>query len=215
MAKEKTSSSSSSSLSTELATVNKIVAKLPLVITSDKEFETVKAVNEKVRSYSKAVDDFFKKAEVPLKEAIKKLKAEKDPYVKAADEILSKTRKLIEEWGMKKAKEAEEERKRLEREAKEIRKEEIKNLKESGNKVAAKALAATEVFVPAVADTCFGDGISFRNDVEVEIIDIDLVPSAYVTKELRLADVKRAYKEDNNIKIPGLKITPKKTLVNG
>ena len=99
--------------------------------------------------------------------------------------------------------------------AKAERKAEIDALKADGDKASARALASVPVVAQEVevVSKAVVEGLSFRVDVEVEVLDINLVPDEYVNKTLRLADVKALWKEDNKIKVPGLKFNETRTQV--
>ena len=199
-------------LTKELAVVSGLLAKLPKKITSDKEYAFVEEANKQANAFVKKVKAAKDKIEKPLKEAVKALKAEYEPLLVPAEAILDATKPLIAAWAFAKEQEAEKERARKQKElddaAKAERKAEVAALRESGDKASARILASAPIVAQeaVVESKAARDDLSFRKDVEVEIVDIDLVPPLYVNKSLRLADVKAAWKLDNSIKIPGLKL---------
>lgn len=206
-------------LTKDLALVNAALAKLPKKVTSDKEYSFVDQANKTANSFIKAVKAAKDKVEKPLKEALKALKAEYEPLLEPAERILLATKPLISQWAFLKEQEAEKERvkkqRELEAQLKAEKKEAISELRENGDKAAARALASSQLIVPEVVveNKALRDDLSFRVDVDVEIIDIDLVPNEYVKKELRLADVKALWKADHTIKIDGLKFDETRTSV--
>lgn len=197
-------------LTKELTAVSGLLAKLPKKIASDKEYAFVEEANKQANAFVKKVKAAKDKIEKPLKEAIKALKAEYEPLLVPAEAILDATKPLIAAWALAKEQEAEKERARKQKElddaAKAERKAEVAALRESGDKASARILASAPIVAQeaVVESKAARDDLSFRKDVEVDIVDIDLVPPLYVNKSLRLADVKAAWKLDNSIKIPGL-----------
>ena len=206
-------------LSKELTVVNAALSKLPKKIENDKSYAFVEEANGLAYAFKKKVEAFFKKAETPLKDALKALKTEREALTDPADEIINATKPLIASWALAKELEAEKERKRLQKiaddAAKAERKAEIDALKADGDKASARALASVPVVAQEVevVSKAVVEGLSFRVDVEVEVLDINLVPDEYVNKTLRLADVKALWKEDNKIKVPGLKFNETRTQV--
>jgi hypothetical protein len=206
-------------LSKDLVIVNDALAKLPKKIATDKDYALVESANAIAVAFKKKVEAFFQKAETPLKDALKALKAEREALTDPADEVIAATKPLISSWALAKELEAEKERKRLQKiaddAAKADRKAEIEALKADGDKASARALASVPVVAQEVevVSKAVVDGLSFRVDVEVEVLGINLVPDEYVNKTLRLADVKAAWKADAKIKIPGLRLSETRTQV--
>jgi hypothetical protein len=219
MEKGKPSMTIDPALKKELITVNATLAKLPKRVTTDKEYAYVETANKLASAFIKQVKAAKDKVEKPLKEAIAALKATYQPLLDPAEAILAATKPLISAWAFEKEKEAERvaeaERKRLLTEAKQEKKAAIEELRESGNKSEARALAAVPVIVPEVIveNKAICDDLSFRVDVIVEVVDINLVPDEYVNKTLRLADVKSAWKLDHSLRVPGLKLSETRTSV--
>jgi hypothetical protein len=207
-------------LSKDLVLVNSTLSTLPKKVTTDKEYTLVESANDLAVSFKKKVEAFFKKAETPLKDALKALKNEREALTDPADEVINATEPLIASWALVKELEAEKEQRRLQKiaddQAKAERKAEIDALKADGDKASARALASVPVVAEEVevVSKAVKDGLSFRVDVEVGVLDINLVPDEYINKSLRLADVKAAWKEDNKIKISGLKLSETRTLVH-
>jgi hypothetical protein len=207
------------SLVKELGLIKKKASELPLVIKTDKEQACIGALQNAVHSLIKSIEAWYDRHTKPINDALKALRAEKKKLLQEPEDWNDKASHLLADYFYRKQEATEKKRlalqRKLDAEAEAARKREVKALKASGDKEGAQALAAAPVVAPIaeIQNSAALDGKSFRDDVEVTIIDINVVPDEYLKKELRLQVVKDAYKSGVR-DIPGLVMKPIKTLVN-
>jgi hypothetical protein len=215
----KTPSNLDPSLVRDLTSTRKKLTDLPALIKSDDEQAKIGAHQKAVHLLIKSIEAWYEKSIRPIADALKALRDEKKLVLAEPIEWEESAEDLLSAYYAKKEIEASHERERLQRqldkEAEAARKLEVKALRADGDKEAARELSLAPVIAPIaeVANTAALDGRSFRTDLDVTVLDIDLVPLEYVTRTLRLAEVKAAYKSGVR-DIPGLLVKEIKTLVN-
>jgi hypothetical protein len=203
----------------ELGLIKKKASELPLIIKTDEEQARIGALQNAVHSLIKSIEAWYDRHTKPINDALKALRAEKKNLLAEPEDWNDKASHLLADYFYRKQEATEKERlalqRKLDAEAEAARKREIKALKTSGDKEGALALAAAPVVAPIaeVENTASLDGKSFRDDLDVTILDLAAVPLEYIKLELRLQAVKDAYKSGVR-DIPGLILKPIKTLVN-
>lgn len=206
-------------LKTEIALLEKKTASLPKAIKTEEEFKFIGSLQKRAFSLIKSIEAWYDKKIDPLNKVVKDLRGEKKALLEKPNVWNDEAEDLLASYRLHLEEEAEKERlrlqKKLDAEAAAARKLDVKALKASGDKEAALALMEAPIIAPVAEVAVVGlQDKSFRDDVEVTLLDINAVPDEYVKKELRLADVKAAWK--NGItEIPGLLLKKKKILVNG
>lgn len=206
-------------LKTEIALLEKKTASLPKGIKTEEEFKFIGSLQKRAFSLIKSIEAWYDKKIDPLNKVVKDLRGEKKALLEKPNLWNDEAEDLLASYRLHLEEEAEKERlrlqKKLDAEAAAARKLDVKALKASGDKEAALALMEAPIIAPVAEVAVVGlQDKSFRDDVEVTLLDINAVPDEYVKKELRLADVKAAWK--NGItEIPGLLLKKKKILVNG
>lgn len=206
-------------LKTEIALLEKKTASLPKGIKTEEEFKFIGSLQKRAFSLIKSIEAWYDKKIDPLNKVVKDLRGEKKALLEKPNLWNDEAEDLLASYRLHLEEEAEKERlrlqKKLDAEAAAARKLDVKALKASGDKEAALALMEAPIIAPVAEVAVAGlQDKSFRDDVEVTLLDINAVPDEYVKKELRLADVKAAWK--NGItEIPGLLLKKKKILVNG
>lgn len=177
-------------LSRQLALVEASAKRLPSRITSEKEYSLIEEANADAVRFKKAVVAFFKKLRDPLNAALKDLKQQEEAFTRPADDLILKTKPLISSWALLQEREAEKQAK-IER-------------KELARDLGVPLSKAPEVEVRSSAER---EGLSFKSDVQVEVLDLSLVPRGWLRCELNLLAVKEAWKADPRLRIPGLRLT--------
>jgi hypothetical protein len=203
----------------DLALTRKKSAELPAKITTDEEQARIGSYQKTVHDLIKSIEAWYKRHTDPISKALTALREEKKALLAEPTEWNDQAERLLATYYVKREEAARIERDRLQRqldrEAEAARKQEVKALKSSGDKEAARELSLAPVIAPVaeVANTAALDGRSFRDELEITAVDLDLVPNEYLRRELNVAAIKSAYK--NGIRdIPGVQIREIKTLVN-
>jgi hypothetical protein len=206
-------------ISRELAVVKKSTTSLPAKIVDEATYTRIEVVQKTTHALIKTIEAWYDKTLKPLNTAISQIRAEKKTVLAEPLVWEEAAEKLLADYYARKEEAAARERAKLQAkldaEAEAARKKELAALRKNGDKAGASALAAAPVIAAQaeVANEAKIDGRSFRDDVEVVVLDIDLVPIEYVKRELRLAEIKAAYKTGVR-DIPGLTLKAVKTLVN-
>lgn len=202
-----------------LGLVKKKNAELPAVITTEEEYTRIAAIQKVTHDLILSIKAWYKKHKDPIAKALDALRAEEKTLLQEPAEWEKKAGSLMGDWFFKKEAEAQKERDRLQKkldaEAAAQRKKEIAALKKSGDKEAASVLADAPILAPEaeVKNEAALDGRNFRDDVEVSLVDIDLVPVEYLRRELNVSACKKAW--NNGVTtIPGVSLKPVKNLVN-
>lgn len=215
----KTPSNLDPSLVRDLTSTRKKLTDLPSIIKNDEEQARIGAHQKAVHTLIKSIEAWYEKSIRPIADALSALRDEKKLVLAEPLAWETEAKGLLSMYYSKKEIEATRERERLQKqldkEAALSRKQEIALLRKDGDKEAAQALVNTPIIAPLaeVANSAALDGRSFRSDLDVTVLDIDLVPLEYVTRTLKLAEVKAAWKTGIR-DIPGLALREIKTLVN-
>ena len=203
----------------EIVQVKRKTQDLPTRITSAAEFASVGATQNVVHALIKSIEAWYARHIDPINDTLKALRAEKKKILSEPEEWNDRAERLLSAYNLEQEEKAEKERialqKKLDAEALAARKKEIAALKKT-DKNAALELASAPVIAPLaeVQNAATLDGKTFKDELEVLLLDIDLVPVEYLKRELKINAVKAAYK--NGVRdIPGVKVSEIKTLVNG
>lgn len=182
-----------------------------LVINSQPSYQRVADLCSKIVDQRKKISGFFK----PLKDAAHKswkmLCDREKEFLGPLEDIERKAKQNMGEWYQKQEtirREKEEKlRAEAQRKAEEERAKEIAKLKAAGEKDVAKQLAQVPVVAAevSVANKAERSDMKFVKDFEITVTDINLVPDQFITKTLKLMEVK-AFIKANATEIPGLSI---------
>jgi hypothetical protein len=203
----------------DLALTRKKSAELPAKITTDEEQARIGSYQKTVHDLIKSIEAWYKRHIDPISKALTALREEKKALLAEPTEWNDQAERLLAAYYAKREEAARIERDRLQRqldrEAEAARKQEIRALKADGDKEAARELSLAPVIAPVaeVANTAALGGRTFRDELDVALVDIDLVPVEYLRRELNISAIKTAWK-DGVRDIPGVSVREIKTLVN-
>lgn len=205
-------------ISAQIVKVRKSVSDLPARIVSEEQFKSVGATQSVVHALMKSIEAWYARHIDPISDALKALRAEKKKILDEPSRWNDEAQHLLAAYNYEQEQKVERERvalqKKLDAEAEAARKKEVAALKKV-DKEAAAELASAPIIAPLaeVENHATLDGKSFKTDLEVVVLDIDLVPVEYVKRELRILEVKNAWK--NGVRdIPGVSVKEIRVLVN-
>lgn len=205
-------------ISAQIVKVRKEATSLPAKIVSEEQFKSVGATQFVVHALIKSIDAWYARHIDPINTALKALRAEKKKVLDEPEAWNDRAERLLSAYNYEQEAKAARERialqAKLDKEAEAARKKEVAALKKT-DKAAAAELASAPVIAPLaeVANRAQLDGKTFKDELEVALVDIDLVPNEYLKRELRINEVKAAWK--NGVRdIPGVSVKEIKTLVN-
>jgi hypothetical protein len=203
----------------ELSIVKSATTTLPARIIDEATYTRIQVVQKTTHALIKTIESWYDKTLKPLNTAISAIRAEKKAVLLEPLAWEDAAERLLADYYAKKEEAAQKERaalqRRLDAEAEAARKKELLALKRNGDKEGAQALALAPVVAAQaeVQNEAKLNDRSFRDDIEITILDLDAVPVEYVSRDIRIAVIKAAWK--NGVRdIPGLSIRPVKTLVN-